>query len=149
MLGGVLFTSCGDKDDANATAKKTCKEITATIMSAEISFPEMVEVNEENFRMRYALAEGDYKEYSVYWAGDGSEADEICVILCDTDAQFEKAKKAVETRRESQITTYQDYAPLQADRLKESKVTTKGKMIFWSVCDDNDVALTQFNGAFE
>ena len=73
-LSAAVFCSCDD-GGSEAAAKKSCKEICAEIVASDIAFPEMVEVNEDNFRLRYGLAEGDYAEYGVYWAGDGAMAD--------------------------------------------------------------------------
>ncbi len=147
-LSAAVFCSCDD-GGSEAAAKKSCKEICAEIVAADIAFPEMVEVNEDNFRLRYGLAEGDYAEYGVYWAGDGAMADEVCVIKTSGGDQLTKVKTAVETRRDAQANLYQDYAPDQADRIRASSVTAKNNYVFWTVSDGNDTATAIFDKAFE
>lgn len=147
-LSAAVFCGCGE-EEGTAAAKKSCKEICAEITASDIAFPEMVEVNEDNFRLRYGLAEGDYLEYGVSWAGDGAVADEVCVIKTSGGDQLAKVKSAVETRRDSQAALYQDYAPDQADRIRASSVTEKNNYVFWTVSDGNDTASAIFTKAFE
>lgn len=149
-LSATAFSGCEDGTEAADTAaKKSSMEICAEIVGSDIAFPEMVEVNEDNFQLRYGLGAEDYTEYGLYWAGDGAMADEVCVIKTSGGDQLNKVKTAVETRRDAQANLYQDYAPDQADRIRASSVTTKNNYVFWSVSDGNDAAAAIFEKAFE
>ena len=107
------------------------------LLFARIEFPEMVEVSEDNFQFRYNLEDGDYSEYSVWWAGSGGDADEICLIKAE-DTQ--KVKKAVEERIESQKGVFKDYVKEQYDKLCDAEINTKGNYVYWICTNDNKKA---------
>ena len=67
------------------------------LLTAVLNFRKWLKISEDNFQFRYNLEDGDYSEYSVWWAGSGGDADEICLIKAE-DTQ--KVKKAVEERIE-------------------------------------------------
>lgn len=137
-LGAILlfnFNGCSEKDVA---ASKPLNEITASVLSdSGISFPEMVEVGEENFSFKYGLSSEAYSEYSVWWAGSGGDADEICIIKA---VDKNKVKDAVEDRLDSQKTVFKDYVEEEYNKLCETKVKTKGDYIYWICSDDNEKA---------
>lgn len=124
----MVFALAGCEKDSNENVKtsKPVSEITAEVIDCGIEFPEMVEVSEDNFQFRYNLEDGDYSEYSVWWAGSGGDADEICLIKAE-DTQ--KVKKAVEERIESQKGVFKDYVKEQYDKLCDAEINTKGNYI--------------------
>lgn len=149
MIASAFSTTGCSEDtedaDVNAVASKPLSEITADIMNCGIEFPEMIEVSEENFQIKYNLSENEYDEYSLWWAGSGADADEICVIKA---ADKEKVKSAVEDRLEGQKETFKDYVPEQYDKLCETKVKTKGDYVYWFCTNDNDKAQETFDSDF-
>ena len=118
----MVFALAGCEKDSNENVKtsKPVSEITAEVIDCGIEFPEMVEVSEDNFQFRYNLEDGDYSEYSVWWAGSGGDADEICLIKAE-DTQ--KVKKAVEY-----------------DKLCDAEINTKGNYVYWICTNDNKKA---------
>ncbi|MEE0184904.1 MAG: DUF4358 domain-containing protein [Oscillospiraceae bacterium] len=135
----MVFALAGCKKDSNENVKtsKPVSEITAEVIDCGIEFPEMVEVSEDNFQFRYNLEDGDYSEYSVWWAGSGGDADEICLIKAE-DTQ--KVKKAVEERIESQKGVFKDYVKEQYDKLCDAEINTKGNYVYWICTNDNKKA---------
>ena len=135
----MVFALAGCEKDSNENVKtsKPVSEITAEVIDCGIEFPEMVEVSEDNFQFRYNLKDGDYSEYSVWWAGSGGDADEICLIKAE-DTQ--KVKKAVEERIESQKGVFKDYVKEQYDKLCDAEINTKGNYIYWICTNDNKKA---------
>ncbi len=133
------------KEAENATPTKAISEITADVLNCGIEFPEMVEVSEENFQIKYSLSEGDYEEFSLWWAGSGADADEVCIIKA---GDKEKVKKAVEDRLEGQKETFKDYVPEQYDKLCETEVKTKGDYVYWLCTNDNEKAQKALDADF-
>lgn len=135
MAAFMLFsvTGCG-KDNSDVKASKPLKDITQAVMDCGIEFPEMVDVSEDNFQFRYGVSADDYSEYSVWWAGSGGDADEICIVKTK---DVEKVKKAVEGRKESQESVFKDYVEEQYNKLCDSSVKTKGDYVYW-VCTNDD-----------
>ena len=129
----VTVTGCG-KDNSDVKASKPLKDITQAVMDCGIEFPEMVDVSEDNFQFRYGVSADDYSEYSVWWAGSGGDADEICIVKAK---DVEKVKKAVEGRKESQESVFKDYVEEQYNKLCDSSVKTKGDYVYW-VCTNDD-----------
>ncbi len=133
-----VFTLSGCKEDSGSSeASKPINEITQDVLNCGVEFPEMVEVVEENFQIKYSLTSDDYEEYSLWWAGSGSDADEVCVIKAkDKD----KVKTAVSDRLEGQKTAFKDYVPAQYDKLCKTEVKTKGDYVYWLCSNDNEKA---------
>lgn len=141
------LTGCGEeaKETENAVPTKAISEISSDIIGCGIEFPEMIEVSEENFQIKYGLSEGDYEEYSLWWAGSGADADEVCIIKA---ADKEKVKDAVEERLDGQKEAFKDYVPEQYDKLCETEVKTKGDYVYWLCTNDNQKAQDTLNSAF-
>ena len=120
----MVFALAGCEKDSNENVKtsKPVSEITAEVIDCGIEFPEMVEVSEDNFQFRYNLEDGDYSEYSVWWAGSGGDADEICLI------------KAEDTQK------VKNYVKEQYDKLCDAEINTKGNYVYWICTNDNKKA---------
>lgn len=150
VIASVLSLSgCGEekkeKVDEAVNPTKAITEIADDVLNCGIEFPEMIEVSEENFQIKYGLSEGDYEEYALWWAGSGADADEVCIIKA-TDK--EKVKEAVEDRLKGQKEVFRDYVPEQYDKLCETKVKTKGDYIYWLCTNDNKKAQQALNADF-
>ncbi len=139
----LSVTGCGEEK----TTSKPLDEITQSVMESGIEMPEMVEVSEENFQFRYGVSFDDYSEFSVWWAGSGGDADEICIIKAN-DGKTDTVKKAVEKRLEDQKTVFKDYVPQQYDKLCKTEVKTEGDYVYWVCTNDNskveEVLLSSF-----
>lgn len=129
------FSGCGK--DKSTEASKPLNEITAEVIDCGVEFPEMVEVSEDNFQIKYGLEEGDYEEFSLWWAGSGADADEVCIIKA---ADVEKVKSAVTERCEGQMEVFKDYVPKQYNKLCDTEITTKGDYVYWLCTNDNKKA---------
>ncbi|MGN0622050.1 MAG: DUF4358 domain-containing protein [Porcipelethomonas sp.] len=126
-----VLAGCGDSD---ARTDEPLSDIAQAVMDCGTEFPEMVEVNEDNFIYEYGLEAGDYEEYSVYWAGSGGDADEICIIKANDTG---KVKKAVKERLDRRKDDFEDYVEEEYEKLCDSKVKTKGSYIYWLCTNDN------------
>jgi len=144
MLAGIVMTAamlvsvtgCGGD---GKTASKPLNEITQAVMDSGIEFPEMVEVSEENFQFKYGVTADDYSEFSVWWAGSGGDADEVCIVKAKDD-KLDTVKSAVEKRLEDQKVVFKDYVPAQYDKLCDTKVNTEGDYVYWVCTNDNTKA---------
>lgn len=144
MMASIFSLSACGKDKAEAS--KPLNEITADVMECGVEFPEMVEVAEENFQIKYGLTEDEYEEFSLWWAGSGADADEICIIKAkDKD----KVKQSVEERLAGQKDVFKDYVPEQYDKLCDTEVKTKGEYVYWLCTNDNKKAEEVLNSDFK
>lgn len=142
LVSAFSLSGCGkDSDKAAASdkveASKPLKEITEDVMNCGVKFPEMIEVAEGNFQIKYGLVEGDYEEYSLWWAGSGADADEVCIIKTK---DIVKVKSAVDDRLKGQKEVFKDYVPKQYDKLRKTKVETKGDYVYLLCTNDNSKA---------
>lgn len=133
----ISATACGSNDSKEAT--KPLSEISTAVKDCGIEFPEMVEVNDENFQFKYGLSADDYSEFSLWWAGSGGDADEICIVKANDD-KLDTVQKAVEKRLEDQKDVFKDYVPEQYDKLCDTKVKTTGNYVYWVCTNDNSKA---------
>lgn len=134
----MTVTACkGDKDCKSAT--KPLNEISQAVIDCGIDMPEMVEVSEDNFQFKYGVSSDDYSEYSVWWAGSGGDADEVCIIKA-ADGKKDTVKQAVEKRLDDQKNVFKDYVPEQYDKLCDTSVKTEGDYIYWVCTNDNTKA---------
>lgn len=135
IMTASLFMFSGCEDDSASEAAKPIKDITSDVLNCGVDFPEMVEVEEENFQIKYNLSADDYEEFSLWWAGSGADADEVCIIKAKDK---NKVKEAVSDRIKGQKNTFKDYVPKQYDKLCKSDVKTKGNYVYWLCTNDND-----------
>ena len=124
------LTACGAKEPSKAIS-----EITKAVVDSGIKFPEMIEVNQKNFEIKYEIGDDVYSDFSVYWT-TGADADEVCIIKAKEN-KAEDVKKAVEGRKQAQMDVFESYAPEQYDKLKNSEVKTEGDYVYW-VCTEDD-----------
>lgn len=126
----LWLTGCG----SSMTINEPLNDVAQAVLNCGTEFPEMVEVTEENFQYEYGLNEGDYEEYSVYWAGSGGDADEVCIIKT---ADTSKVKDAVSSRLESRKNSFDGYVQEQYEKLCDSKIKVKGSYVYWLCTNDN------------
>lgn len=146
----LSVTACGKEDsNDNKKASAPLKEITTEVIEkSDIKFPEMVEVSEDNFQFRYGIEADDYTEYSVYWAGSGGDADEVCIIKA-ASGKLDDVKNSVKSRLDSQKEVFKDYVPEEYDQLCESEIKTKSGYVYWVCSDDNKKAEEKILSYFE
>ena len=118
MMSSIFTLSACGKDKAEAS--KPLNEITA-----------------ENFQIKYGLTQYEYEEFSLWWAGSGADADEVCIIKAKDK---EKVKLAVEERLDGQKDVFKDYVPEEYDKLCDTQVKTKGDYVYWLCTNDNEKA---------
>lgn len=141
----ISVTGCGSE---GKTASKPLNEITQSVMDSGIEMPEMVEVSEDNFQFKYGVTADDYSEFSVWWAGSGGDADEVCIVKAKED-KLDTVKAAVEKRLEDQKAVFKDYVPAQYDKLCDTKVKTEGDYVYWVCTNDNSKAEDTVMSYFE
>lgn len=139
----LSLAGCGD---SNAALSEPIGDVAQAVIDCGTEFPEMVEVNEDTFTHEYGLETGDYEEYSVYWAGSGGDADEVCIIKTSDTG---KVKKAVKERLDSRKNSFEGYVEAQYDKLCDSKVKTKGSYVYWLCTNDNTKAEDELLSHFE
>ncbi len=84
------------------------------------------------------LSSTDFDGFYYARSTENLAVDEVLVIKAKSRSQLNSLKDAVETRVNQQTKNYQGYAPKQVAKLKNYKVLTKGKYLFYCVADKPD-----------
>jgi len=137
---------CGNGGESSQNSSQTLSSASQSALSLsektkklmdEVTFPSMVEVNQDKLELYFDVSEGDVTEYSAYICGSGAMPDEFGVFTAkdaDTAAQL---KASIEKRIESLRKTYADYTPKEMYKLDDSFVNVNGNTVSYAVCADN------------
>jgi hypothetical protein len=146
LATAALFTGCQKQADTKQPAPSA---ISAKLQSG-IKFPEMIAVAKDRLPLYYTnLDTSELKSFSVYICSSLASADEIAVFQCDSDADADKAKAAVQDRIDSKADTFKNYgAPKEYTDIKNCVFETKGNYVILAVTGDNGKAKTTIDSFF-
>lgn len=129
----ICFAGCGGK-----TEKTLDVAAFASAAVEKVDFgDELMAVPEQMISDYYTLPKGKVSEYAVYVSGTGATASELAVFKCSSDA-VNDVKKAVETRIDEQISSYENYRPDEKFRLEKALLVTEGNYVVFAVSNDNE-----------
>lgn len=95
--------------------------------------PEMVE-------KLYGISADMYVSGKVYISGMATAEEIACFDAVDENAAAE-IKAALETRIDSQITSFQDYNPKEVDKLRDPVLEVRDNSVYMCISNDNATAL--------
>lgn len=149
VITAVLVCSmcgCGNGGGSSQNSSQTSSSASQSALSLnertkklmdEVTFPSMVEVNQEKLELYFDVSEGDVTEYSAYICGSGAMPDEFGVFTAKDADTAAKLKASIEKRIESLRKTYADYTPKEMYKLDDSFVNVNGNTVSYAVCADN------------
>lgn len=117
----------------NVPMKKIEKAMTSS------KYTQGIQVQTPRELARYMkLSSTDFEGFYYARSTENLAVDEVLVIKAKSRAQLNELKDAVEARVDQQTKNYQGYAPKQVAKLKNFKLLTKGKYLFYCVADKPD-----------
>ncbi|MDD4376764.1 MAG: DUF4358 domain-containing protein [Eubacteriales bacterium] len=90
----------------------------------------------------------NYKNYDSYIYYKGKEAlsvEELLIVKANNKEDLNSVRDAVESRIDSQISTFEGYGPKQVSQLNNNIIKVKGQYLFYCVSDTPEV----YEGVFK
>ncbi|HBJ25383.1 MAG TPA: hypothetical protein DDY65_05110 [Ruminococcaceae bacterium] len=157
LLAALLMAGCsgngtsGSGDSSSATSSDSSAaataESTATAkekaekLLADVEFAgEMVEVTGENMELRLGFTADGLTDYVAYTCGSGAFPDEFGVFVAESQTKANEVKTALESRIETQKSTYQDYTPEEMYKFDDCFVKLNGTTVYYAITADNTKA---------
>ena len=120
--------------------KRTAKEKAEKLL-ADVEFAgEMVEVTDENMELRLGFTADGLTDYVAYTCGSGAFPDEFGVFVAESQTKANEVKTALESRIETQKSTYQDYTPEEMYKFDDCFVKLNGTTVYYAITADNTKA---------
>jgi hypothetical protein len=133
----LVITGCAAADGDDPLDGVAAETIAQAIM-AEIEIPAVMPKGLED--MVYFVSDLDtagVQELSYYISASGFNPDELLIIKFNTSEEAAAAKAAVESRLESRITDFRDYAPAEMFKLDNAGIQINNNWLFYFVTEDN------------
>lgn len=155
MLAALCITaaSCGAETDAPVTtAQEEVKEygfeagtVTGEVL-AEIPINSAIEKGISDLEFYFTeLDITGLTSASYYMCASGAYPDEVAVFVFDTVENASKAKSAVQTRLDKQISVYESYTPEEMYKLEDAILEVRQNVIFYAVTENNSRAQEIFD----
>lgn len=144
VMAVLMMCSCSSNDESQA---KTSDLLNAAKNSSS-SFEELEIIEGKEIKYTYDIEEDWYEDFSAEVSGNLAFADEMVFVKASSDDNVAKIKEALEDRLQNRKNTLQSYAPLEYDKLCNSKVQTNGKYVYMIVGNDTEEAEKAVKEAF-
>lgn len=130
LLIFIVFLQVGTPK-SNASLKDVAENVTKSI-----DMKAMTESTNRMFKKFYGLNANDYEGVALYAPLTNMEAEEILIIKLKDSSQAEAVKEAVNTRLETQKSSFEGYGAKQFDLLKNHILDVRGNYILYIVHPD-------------
>lgn len=128
ILAGATLTACAQKELTIDTAA------VSTAVQESVRFDsELAAVDESIAQMMFTLPEGVKAEL---YLGAGSTADELAFFTCENSAQVKEVAEAVDQHLSDVKAAFEDYLPVEADKVNNAVVIEKGNYVVLCVTSD-------------
>jgi hypothetical protein len=142
LIMAITLVGCNNTvkktKEPNSNEMTDSASIISEIMEA-VEFPEMIEVNNDNFSTFYDIDSDAYLNYKAYVSASPSKVDEIAV--------FEKSESGdgivdgLISRWQSQIDSFKDFDETEYLRVRDDGfVKVNGRFVIYLVCSDAGTA---------
>ena len=115
------------------------EDVTEKVIQS-INMDNMEENTSRYLKKLYGLNANDYEGISLYTPKTNMDAEELLIIKLKDDEQAEEVLKAIETRLNTQKTSFEGYGIAQYDLLEHSILNVHGNFILFVVHSDADKA---------
>lgn len=110
---------------------------------------EMILASEKVVSNLYTLPESGVEDYVVYVSGSGATANEFAIFKVKNNDAATAVKKALATRAESLVTSFENYVPDELERIKNKLILQKGDYVLFAITTANDDVQDIFNNALK
>ena len=129
----LVLTACGKQANTPAT-----KEV-ADAIKESAKFDELLELTDDNIGKRYyGIDLEDIEEYTVYVCSNAAIGDEIAVFKMKEADDVEDMLEVVRLRKQDREDALVDYAPTEADKVRNSVVSSNGNYVYFIVSSDKN-----------
>ena len=113
------------------------KEALLNSMNDE-SIQNLMDVSSRGLKRYYGFNAAEYDGVMMYIGNNGLSAEEILLIKVNDEKQMNELEAAIKQRMKTRIKDFENYAPDQAQLLREAELIIKGKYIFLAVSENAD-----------
>ncbi len=130
-------------------AKSPAVKDVVTAISESTEFAELVALNDDNIATRYYGIDLEaIEEYEVLVCGTGARTDEIAVFKMKEQDDVEDMREVVLERKQELYDRFVDYIPEEAPKVNNAVISSKGKYVYFIVCDDHKAAKKAVENCF-
>lgn len=127
----VFLVNVYSMQDADDVSLKKINQI----LRSQTDIEEMEQCNARQLMQFTGLDASAYDSFLYYKSGEALSVEELLIVKADSPDDLDTVQDAVENRISNQISTYKDYAPEQADLLKNAIVTRRGDYLFYCAAE--------------
>lgn len=129
----LVLTACG------AQAKTPATKEVADAIKESATFDELLELTDDNIGKRYyGIDLEDIEEYTVYVCSNAAVGDEIAVFKMREADEVEDMLEVVRLRKQDREEALVDYAPTEADKVRNAVISSKGNYVYFIVSSDKN-----------
>lgn len=141
----ILLSGCNNR---NSDYKEIDIGNTISKIMSEINFPEMVEINKDEYKDYYSFND-NFIDGKLLVNASGGFPDEIIILKSKSNKDSKEIKKSLEKRKEDLIKTFVNYQPKEMYKLEDSVILDKQDYIMFIVCDNSEKAKQIFMEQFK
>lgn len=130
LLVFIVLLQVGVRD-SSASIKDVTDHVIKTIDTKTLN-----ESTNRMFKKFYGLNANDYEGVTLYAPKTNMDAEEVLIIKLKDSAQAESVTKAIQTRLETQKSSFEGYGAAQFDLLKNHILDVRGNFILYIVHPD-------------
>jgi hypothetical protein len=119
------------------------EEVSSAVEQA-LPLSRLQKASAQGLKRYYGLNQAEYEGVMLYTAESALSAEEFLLIQVKDEGQMEQVKQAVEERIASRLNDFEGYVPEEAQRMKEAKISVRGKYLFFVVSSDADLIMDLF-----
>lgn len=127
------------------------KDVAFVILQKELhtlaNSQELKEEDRSDIRKQFELNDSDYQNVICFGPISAMEVNTLMAVEC-TSEQKEYVQKQIKSRVDKQYKSFANYAPRQADLLKNARIFEKGDYIFLIVHKNDQVLQSQIESLF-
>ncbi len=139
----LCLASCSEKAKTPATLE------VADAIKASTKFDELIALTDDNIgRKYYGIDLEEIEEYTVYVCSNAAIGDEIAVFKMHEKDDVEDMLETVRLRKQDREEQLVDYAPAEADKVKNAVISSNGNYVYFIVSSDKTVAKEAAEGCF-
>lgn len=144
VVAVFCFASCKGEEAKTPAVK----DVVAAIQDSG-EFAELVALSDDNIATRYYGIDLEaIEEYEVLVCGTGARTDEIAVFKMKSQDDVEDMRDVVVERQQELYDRFVDYVPEEAPKVNNAVISSKGKYVYFIVCDDHKAAKEAVESCF-
>lgn len=133
----ICLCACSDSQPVKSAAtvmEQILSAVTDTDVTVTVNYDE--EKYKSNFDMLYSIDSGLVSDGAIAYAERGMSADEISLLIADSDKAAVEIEAALKSRIQRRRNDFTGYAPDEVRKIDASIVVKSGRYVALIICDD-------------